>query len=264
MIVIKMAITPSLNAWSRFLFIQLFGWLLAWRFGCLFGRRLGRQVQTALLVLGVLPPPAAGARVLTGLDGARARGAADRRIAAIVQRVDGDAVLLGVGAHLFHRPADQRVDLHDVAVGAIDLDLGRLGAGDRLLVAQARHPRLEAGQRAAEWLDLADATALVPVVERIPKAVEALGADQGLDRRALGEVPGDIDAVLHPDPLGRHVGLIREAAGVEREDPHVFGGRLHRQVDDHAVLDGKAGVNGQTAAEAAQGPGHDLGRAGAL
>ena len=36
-----------------------------------------RQMQAALLVVGILPPPAAGARVLARLDGARAGGAAD-------------------------------------------------------------------------------------------------------------------------------------------------------------------------------------------
>ncbi len=46
-------------------------------------------MQAALFVVGILPPPAAGARVLTWLDGAGAGGAADRRVAAVVHRMHG-------------------------------------------------------------------------------------------------------------------------------------------------------------------------------
>src|SRR5450631_349537 len=135
-------------------------------------------MQPALFVVGILPPPAAGARVLARLDGARAGGAADRRVATVVHRVDRDAVLLGVGAHLVHGPADEWAHLHDVAVGAIDLDLGRVGAGDRLLVAEASHPGVAIGERAAERLDLADAAALVSLVERVAETVKTLETDQ--------------------------------------------------------------------------------------
>src|SRR6266545_8354467 len=119
--------------------------------------------------------------MLAGRDRAGARRAADRRVALVVERVDGNAVLVGVGAHLVHRPARERVDLGDAAVRAIDLDLGRRRPRDRLIVAEAGHPRVEAGERAAERLDLADAAALVPVVERVAEAVEALDAEQLLD-----------------------------------------------------------------------------------
>src|SRR5580692_8377028 len=147
----------------------------------------GRQVDPALLVLGILPPPAAGARVLAGLDGARAGRAADRGEALVVQRVDGDAVGLRVGAHLLHRPADERVHLRHAAVRGVDLDLGALGARHGLLAAQAREPRVQVGERAAERLDLADAAALVPVVERVAEAVEAFHSNQLLDGLALRE-----------------------------------------------------------------------------
>src|SRR5581483_11191806 len=130
--------------------------------------RASADVDAALLVLGVLPPPPPGARVLAGRHRARAGGAADRWIAAVVQRVDRDLVRVGVGAHLGRRPGDERVQLGDAAaVAGVDLDLGGLRAGHRLLAAQAGHPGVQRGQHAAEGLDLADAAALVPVVQRV-------------------------------------------------------------------------------------------------
>src|SRR5579863_5531886 len=131
-------------------------------------------MDAALLVVRVLPPPAAGARVLAGLDRAGAGRAADRREALVVQRVHRHAVLLGVGAHLLHGPGDEGVYLRDPVVRGVDLDLGALGARHRLPAAQAREPGVEVGERAAERLHLSDAAALVAVVERIAEAVEAL------------------------------------------------------------------------------------------
>src|SRR5947209_5066832 len=107
-------------------------------------------MDPALLVLRIFPPPPAGPGVLAWLDGARARGAADRREAAVVERVNRDVVLVGVGADLFHRPANERVQLDDAAVDAIDLDLGRARAGHRLLGPTAGDPGIEPGEGAGE------------------------------------------------------------------------------------------------------------------
>ena len=66
-------------------------------------------MQAAFLVLGAFPPPAAGAHVLAGLDGARAGRAADGGVAAVVQRVVGHAVRAQVVPDVVlrsSRPAD--------------------------------------------------------------------------------------------------------------------------------------------------------------
>src|SRR3972149_4691913 len=72
-------------------------------------------VQATLLVLRVLPPPAAGADVLPRLDGAGAGRAADAGEAAVVEGVVGGGVRLDVVPGLLLAPVDQRVDLGDAA-----------------------------------------------------------------------------------------------------------------------------------------------------
>src|SRR5262249_60334816 len=63
--------------------------------GCVHLRSIGRcwaAVQAALFLIVALPPPTPGALRLTWFDRARARRAADREEAAIVQRIVGNAV----------------------------------------------------------------------------------------------------------------------------------------------------------------------------
>src|SRR5262249_9675773 len=82
-----------------------------------------RAMQPALLGIGLLPPPAAGAGALAGGDGARAGRAADRREAAIVEGVVRHVVLADVAPDLFLGPIDERVDLEQ-AEHRIGFDLG--------------------------------------------------------------------------------------------------------------------------------------------
>src|SRR5213076_2232896 len=77
---------------------------------------LDRAVHAALLGCIRLPPPAAGAVVLAGLDGTRAGGAADRRVALRVEPVYRRFVLAEVGSDLALRPLRERVELDDRAV----------------------------------------------------------------------------------------------------------------------------------------------------
>src|SRR5205823_9077822 len=49
-------------------------------------------MDAALLVLRLLPPPTTRANIFARLDGARARRAADAGIAAVVQRIVGNAM----------------------------------------------------------------------------------------------------------------------------------------------------------------------------
>src|SRR5438874_2418891 len=84
---------------------------------------LDRAMDSALLRRIRLPPPAAGAIGLARLDRARARRAADRRVALVVQRVIRHVVLAHVVPHLVLRPLGQRVELD--ARAAVDLERGR-------------------------------------------------------------------------------------------------------------------------------------------
>src|SRR6266511_1962010 len=83
----------------------------------------GLVVEAALLVLRVLPPPAAGANVLAGLDGAGAGGAADARIPLVVAAVV-DALAEGVEALL----TDERFDLLEIGEHYLDWDIAVLEA----------------------------------------------------------------------------------------------------------------------------------------
>src|SRR5215470_8531799 len=93
---------------------------------------------------GFLPPaPAASPRVLTRSDRRRAWPAADARIAAIVQRVIGNIMLVHVGSHLGAGPGDQRIDL-DKSELWIGFDDGRCGTIRGLVTTDRRHPGCKA------------------------------------------------------------------------------------------------------------------------
>src|ERR671937_2783775 len=104
--------------------------------------------------------PAARPLVLACADGPRARDAADRRIAVVVQRVVRDLVHVDVRVDALRVPVDERLDLPD-AVALAPLDLLCIRARRRLLAADPRDPRVEAAQRALERLDLAKVAAAV-------------------------------------------------------------------------------------------------------
>src|SRR5258708_332741 len=129
------------------------------------------RVKAAFLVLGRLAPPAAGADVLARSDGARAGSAADRRIAAGVQRVDRQGVLARVLPHLGLGPGPERIELEDAAVGGVDLRHLDAQPRDRLFAAQPGDPGGCAGQRARARRRLAGGAATrgteaAPAVER--------------------------------------------------------------------------------------------------
>src|SRR5436305_1804251 len=80
------------------------------------GAGLDRPVDAALLGSVLLPPPAAGARVLAREGGAGAGGAADAGEALGVERMDRDPVGAVVLLNLLDRPVGEGVDLRQTAV----------------------------------------------------------------------------------------------------------------------------------------------------
>src|SRR5438128_2685962 len=89
---------------------------------------LDGAMDAALLGRIRLPPPAPVARPLARRDRARARRAADRRVAALVERVGRHLVLARVLPDLVLGPLRERVELDDRTVVVVDLDLADIGA----------------------------------------------------------------------------------------------------------------------------------------
>src|SRR5438132_1744960 len=163
--------------------------------------------------------PASRALVLAAGDGPRARNAADRGIALVVQRVVWDLVDVDVRLHALRVPIDDRLHLpHAVALGP--LDLLRVGARHRLLATDARDPRVVGGERALERLDLADVAAAVGVC--LPEPVGRIERAERLQ----------VQAVALDQPVARLVRLWKEDERVERANWHVKP-ELAQHVDQH-------------------------------
>src|SRR5947209_7975086 len=107
---------------------------------------LDRAVNSALLRRVRLPPPASRAARLARCDRARAGRAADRRVAAVVERVIRDVALAHVVPHLVLGPLRERVQLDDRSVVVVDLDLADVRAARPLVASQPGDPRVEPGE----------------------------------------------------------------------------------------------------------------------
>src|SRR3954454_7116242 len=138
---------------------------------------LDRAVDAALLRRIRLPPPASGAQVLAGLRGPRARRAADRGVALVVERVVGQVVLAHVVPHLVLGPLGERVELHYRTVVVVDLDLADVAACRPLVAAQPGDPRVEPRQVPLQRLDLAHLAAEQPVLDAAVEEVRAVLLD---------------------------------------------------------------------------------------
>ncbi len=217
-------------------------------------------MDAAFLVGLGLPPPAAGAFVLAGEDGACAGGAADRREAVVEELVVRDLVLVDVGPHAVEGPVGERVELHDAAVILVDLDLRDVPAAPPLLAPKAGHPRVERRELALQRFHLADLAAREPEVDPAIHQVRAVLLHEAFDLEPVGELELDLDAVAVADLLEQRVGLGRQAAGVEREhadrrvDPP-------GHVDEHHPVDTAGGADRHLRVEPFEGPREELLRA---
>ena len=57
-------------------------------------------MEAAFFMVGVFPPPAAGADIFPLFDGTRAGGAADTRVVLLVERIGGDFVFFDIVLNL--------------------------------------------------------------------------------------------------------------------------------------------------------------------
>src|SRR5262245_25137309 len=137
-------------------------------------------VDPALLRRVRLPPPAAGPTGLAGPDRARARRAADRRVALLVERVRRHLALADVLPDLLLRPLRERVELHDRAVVVVDLDLADVGAARPLVSPEAGDPRVESREVLRQRLHLADVAAEQALLDRVVEEVRPAPPDHPL------------------------------------------------------------------------------------
>src|SRR5262245_16875961 len=132
-----------------------------------------RGVQSALLLIGQLPPPASGADLLAGLDSPRARGAPDGGEAPVVQAVVGDIVLAHVLPDVIQAPIGEGVQLQQ-AEGIVRLQLVSGAACHRLVAPQSRDPGLQARESPSQRLHLADGAAFLAIRNALPEGEEPL------------------------------------------------------------------------------------------
>ena len=100
-------------------------------------------VESAFAMVGIFPPPSAGADVLSFFYGPGATLAADAREAFFVQFVVGDAVVFYIGDDLLLGPLDERVEF-DEAVCLVEFEQLHILAGYRLVAPQAGYPHFRA------------------------------------------------------------------------------------------------------------------------
>src|SRR3954454_16209869 len=169
------------------------------------------DVQPALRLVG--PRPAARAAVAR----LRARRAADRGVAAVVQRVVRQVALVDPPPQVLLGPVDERVVLPHRAL-LVPLDRLGVRAGRRLLAADAGDPCVAAGERALERRDLRRAAAALRPGPRPGRVLDV-----------------DLHAEAVLERLPRRERLGEQDAGVDRDDARV-GRQAHELVDDHRLL----------------------------
>jgi len=186
----------------------------------------------------LLPPPSSGALGFSGSYGARARCAADRSEAAVVQNMIGNVVLADERNHLFTRPIEQWVDFDQPVARRDD----RKGGGDTLIGligTQAGDPRDSARERPPEWFDLAHGAARVSRFDRGIKSIDTLMPHQRFEPGAIG-ISGD------NAPAVSVFGLPPEIEGLRKQPAGIEGHHVDREplaedrMGDGLVLDAEA------------------------
>ena len=191
----------------------------------------GRRAARTRSCPGRRPTDRSGRR--RGRSRHRARGATDRGVALLVERVPGDVVLGGIGLDVDPRPVAQRVGLVDQLAGEQLMDLGQLQVAPSpgLVGADRGEPQVVAGQRLVGRPHLAQLTT--------PRRVE--GVLLAVFRLVLGHRRRwRRDREVEVPPVDQHVEeleCLREVVpGVDEDDVDV-GVVRHQQVEQHEATE---------------------------
>src|SRR5690606_11449414 len=131
------------------------------------------RLQAAFARLGILPPPAARARICARLHCPGARRAADAGIAFVVQGVLRKVTSLDIRPHVGFGPFQHGADLPQPVTLVPSHRLAER-AFRRLFATHARHPGFVARYGALEGLDLADAAAGLAFIGAEVETVDAI------------------------------------------------------------------------------------------
>ena len=176
-------------------------------------------MQSAFLFGGILPPPAPGAKILAGLDGAGAGCAADADETFVVEGVDGDMVGAGVVAHFVKRPIKQGVEFDELAFG-VPFEGAHVAAVGRLFGADAGEPEVGLLQGAVEGFHFSDVTAFLSVFDGLVKTVGAFFGEERFEGRCLGGVGFyGLSVSLHRARPSR-VGFLKIAPSIQCKYPN--------------------------------------------
>src|SRR3954469_3078665 len=195
--------------------------------------------------------PAAVAQVAARADRLRAVGAADRRIAAIVERVVREVVLTDVVPDVALGPVRERVQLPEVEP-LVPAELRRFGTSAGVCPTDAGGPAVYGRKGLAHRLDLADAAAGIRVAVPQLRAVLGLLLVQGQVVEAV-----ELDPQLLGEAVAGLVALLEEDVGVEVEEARL-GVDLARQVRRNRARFLKRAGDVVAAAEVLEHPLHRL------
>lgn len=140
-----------------------------------------------------------------------------------MQPVIGHIVLLDVVPNLLFRPVRQRVEFGDPAMGSIHFDLGDTGAGYPLGSAEPGDPALNFLEGTAQRFHLSDSAAFVPVVNAMIEKVDPFFADHVFHSGPVRAIDLNIQMVAFPDLIHHLIGFLVQPAGIQTEDPRLFG-----------------------------------------
>lgn len=195
----------------------------------------------------ILPPPAARAEILAGLDGAGARGAADADETSVMQGVIWNIVVAHEVAHMLESPVEKRVKFEKL-MRRVPFEGSHVVAVGRLLRADAGDPKLLPFKRPAERLYFADMATFLSVFDGVVETVRAFFSQKCFDGGGLGVKNFDGLLVAFEGTRPGGVSFLKIASCVERENPdrQLVG---KNQVRDDLVFDTKTGAEHGPAGE---------------
>ncbi len=196
-------------------------------------------MQSAFLFLRLFPPPAAGAEVFAGLDGAGAGGAADADEPLVVQGVVGDIVLANEGAGLFEGPVEKRVKFNEF-MGDIPFEVGHVLPVGRLVGTDAGDPDGLVAERALQGLYFPDMAAGFAVFDGVVEGIGAVLGNKFLKVGSVGREGFDGEPVSFEGTRPGGIRFREQTPGIERKQPDrqvVFSD----QVGDNLIFQPEAG-----------------------